>query len=272
MSARMNYILIPIDYVRELKRTGNRAKARAFTEYYDDLESEEVNSFGFYAKSWDISKTQVQAWVKDFKTEIERYFSFWYIKNQQHYSSVQKQTDRLQTDHRPMHTFEMPIPSGLKKTDRPIADRPPTEEFNINNNNSGRVNFYDKDFEDLYLRAKLCYKFAGYKEEAYNEYMLNHQHIKHADIAYAYMIHVNDPQCKGRIYNLTNFMHHQVYIAYLIPRIQVIKDGVTLEGWYDKDKSILTTDNEAWELTQDRFREKVAKGEIIILPQMKAAV
>jgi len=268
----MNYILIPIDYVRELKSVGNRAKARAFVEYYDDYETSDVNSFGFYAKSWGISKTQVQAWIKEFKGEIERYFSYWLIKNSQHYSSVQKQTDRQPTEYRPMNTPKTPIVSGLEKSDRPMTDRAPTEAFNINNNKSGRVNFYDKDFEDLYIRAKYSYKFAGYKDEAYEEYMSSHQHIAHTDMAFAYMLHVNDPQCKGRIYNLANFMRHQIYIAYLIPRIQVIKDGVTLEGWYDKDKNILTTDKEEWKLTQDRFRDKVAKGEIVILPQMKAAV
>lgn len=101
MNVRIGYISIPIDYVRELKGRGQRDKARAFMEYFDDVETNDVNSFSFYAKSWNISKTQVQAWVKEFKYEIERYFSYWLIKNSQHYTSVQKSTDRLPTDHRP---------------------------------------------------------------------------------------------------------------------------------------------------------------------------
>lgn len=271
-SVRMGYMNIPIDYVRELKSVGNRAKARAFFEYYDDYEISAVNSFGFYANSWGISKTQVQAWIKEFKSEIERYFSYWLIKNSQHYSSVQKATDRLATDHRPIDTLKTTIESGLEKSDRPTTDRPPTEVFNINNNTNGRVNFYDKDFEDLYLRAKYSYKFAGNKEDAYVEYITNHTHINHGDMAFAYMLHVNDPQCKGRFYNLANFMKNQIYIAYLIPRIQVFKDGQIIEGWYDKEAQRLETDNGGWVLTTERFREKVTKGEIIILNKMKAAV
>lgn len=272
MNVRLGYINVPIDYVRELKNKGQRDKARAFLEYFDDMDTSSVNAFSFYAKSWGISKTQTQTWVKDFKHEIERFYSYWVIKNSHHYSSVQKSTDRLQTDNRPNDTLKTSTVSDFEKNNRPTTDRPPTQVFNINNNTNGRVNFYDKDFEDLYLRAKYSYKFAGNKEDAYAEYTTNHTHINHGDMAFAYMLHVNDPQCKGRFYNLANFMKNQIYIAYLIPRIQVLKDGQIIEGWYDKEAQRLETDNGGWVLTADRFREKVTKGEIIILNKMKAAV
>lgn len=274
MSVRMNYIMLPIDYIRELKSTGNRAKARSFMEYYDDYEVKEINSFGFYAKSWGISKTQVQAWIKEFKNEIERFFSYWLIKNSQHYSSIQKQTDRLPTTNRPIDTEQMPIQSSFKKTDRPTTDRPPTEAFNLNNGDNARVNFYDKDFEDLYIRARRFNKFTGNKEDAYNEYINYHTHISHGDMAYAYMIHINDPKCNGKVFNLTNFMKNNVYVSYLNPRIQVLtEDGKMIEGWYNQSlNSVTPNQGKPWELTKERFTELVTKGNIVILNKMKAAV
>ena len=272
-NVRMGYISVPIDYIRELKNSGKRDKARAFMEYFDDMNTNSINAFSFYAHSWGISKTQTQTWIREFKNEIERFFSFWLIKNSRHFSSVQNSTDRQPTDHRPIDTLKTPITSTLQKNHRPMTDRPPTEAFNLNNNNnSARVNFYDPEFEDLYLRAKHSYKFAGNKEDAYEEYITNHIHISHTDMAYAYMMHVNDPQCKGKFYNLANFMKNQIYIAYLLPRIRVMKDGKMLGGWYDKDNERLETEDGGWKLTKERFREKVTKGEIVILPQMKAAV
>lgn len=272
MSARMNYITIPIDYVRELKNLGKRDKARAFMEYFDDMDVQAVNSFSFYAQSWNVSKSTAHEWIKEFKHEIERFFSYWLIKNSQHYSSVQKSTERLPNDSRTIDTLKSPIESSFKKSSRTLTERLPNEVFNLNNRDNARVNFYDKAFEDMYLRARRFNKFAGNKEEAYKEYMNNHTHISHSDMAHAYMTYINDPKANGKIFNLTNFMKNNVYVSYLNPRLQVLKDGKMLEGWYDQSKSTLTTDNETLILTKERFIEMVTKGEIIILNKMKAAV
>ena len=51
-----------------------------------------------------------------------------------------------------------------------------------------------------------------------------------------------------------------------------MKDYQLIEGWYNKDEERLETDKGGWKLTKERFTEKVTKGEIIILPQMKAAI
>ena len=272
MNVRIGYISIPIDYVRELKGRGQRDKARAFMEYFDDVETNDVNSFSFYAKSWNISKTQVQAWVKEFKYEIERYFSYWLIKNSQHYTSVQKSTDRRPTDNRPIDTLKSPMVSSVQKNDRPTTDRQPTEALNLNNGDNARVNFYDKHFEDLFLRARVSNKLIGNKQEAYEEYMSKHQHIRHNDMAHAYMTYVHDPINNGKVYNLANFMKNFVYMSYLNPRLRILKDGEMMEGWYDKDKESFITDSGMFQLTKQRFTELLTKGEIMILQQMKAAV
>ncbi len=100
INTRMGYINIPIDYVRSLKNEGKRGKARAFVEYFDDMDTQAINSFSFYAKSWDVSKSTAHDWIKEFKYEIERFFSYWLIKNSDHYSSVQKSAERQPNDNR----------------------------------------------------------------------------------------------------------------------------------------------------------------------------
>ncbi|WP_442765863.1 hypothetical protein [Sulfurospirillum cavolei] len=274
-SVRMGYINIPIDYIRELKNSAQRAKARAFMEYFDDMDSGSVNAFSFYAQSWGISKTQVQTWIKDFRNEIDRFFSYWALKNSAHYNSVQKTTDRRPTDDRPTNTSKTPIESSFIKNDRPTTDRRPTEAFNLNDDDSarGRVDFFDPKFEDLYFRARLCNKKAGNKKDAYEEYTEHHTHISHSDMAYAYMVYANDPQTNGKVFNLVNFLKNQVYLSYLTPRIRVLKNGNIIEGWYDKEKNLLTTEDKTeWILKPDRFSELVAKGDITILQKMRAAV
>lgn len=275
MNLRMGYINIPIDYIRELKNSAKRDKARAFMEYFDDMDSNSVNAFSFYAKGWNVSKSTAHDWIKEFKYEIEKFYAHWMIKNSHHYSSAKNLTERQQNDNRTNECFKTPIQSAQNEISRTIEERQPNEAFNIYgvDYTRKRVNFFDAKFEDLFMRARICNKKVGSKEEAYYEYMSNHQHVNHNDIAYAYMVYANDPQINGKVFNLVNFLKNQVYMSYLMPRIRVFKDGEVFEGWYEKDKNLLTTDsNGYWEVTPERFNELVAKGEISILPKMKAAV
>jgi len=268
MNVRMGYINIPIDYVRELKNKNQRAKARAFVEYFDDMDREDINSFSFYAKAWGISKTQTQVWIKEFKYEIERFFSYWLIKNSHYYNSVKKSTDRKPTDDRPIDIKQTSNTTSFEKTNRPRADREPTEVFNINNNNIER---FDKNFEDMFFRCRFSYKYVGNKKEAFNEYQ-NHQNVSCNDMAYAYMLHVNDPQINGKVYNLTNFMKNQAYLNYLQPKIQIQKEDKVIVGFYDQNKGTVTTDdNVQYSITKEKFAMMVANGEIIITKSMKVA-
>jgi len=87
-------VFIPSDYYRELKFKNKRAKARAFIEYYDDMDLGEHNSVRFYAKSWGISVSTAFGWIDDFKTQIDKYYATRVLKNEQHYSSAKNQIER----------------------------------------------------------------------------------------------------------------------------------------------------------------------------------
>ena len=244
MSARMNYKTYPTDYVQQLKRERSirgRKKARAFMEYWDDMEHGDHNSERFYANSWDTSNRTAHIWIKEFMQEIDLFLSHWTIRNKQHYSYAQKQ-----------------------------SKQEVSKVFNINNNKS-KAQFFDKNFEDMYLRCRYSNKYTGNKESAYLEYQ-NHLHVTHNDMAYAYMIHSNDPQTNGKTYNLTNFMKNQAYLNYLNPQIEINKDGEKIIGYYNQSKGTVNTDdNLQYTITKEKFASMVASGEITITSKMKVA-
>lgn len=84
------YIMMPTGYIEELQQSGNRAKSRAFMEYFIDMHNESVNSIRFYKESWGVSVGTVHNWIKDFSIEIEKFFTYWNLKNNSHYSSIKK--------------------------------------------------------------------------------------------------------------------------------------------------------------------------------------
>ena len=69
---RMNYRVYRADYVNKLKRIdNNRKKAMAFMDYTDDVDMGNVNSIGFYADAWYVSKRTAWKWIKEFKENME---------------------------------------------------------------------------------------------------------------------------------------------------------------------------------------------------------
>lgn len=83
MGLAIHYFRAPTDYTDKLKRDGNRAKARAFWEYCDDVNSEMNNSERFYAQSWGVGKGTVWRWLKEFKHEYDRFKAAWELTNSQ---------------------------------------------------------------------------------------------------------------------------------------------------------------------------------------------
>jgi len=61
-----SFTMMPVGYINKLNSAGNRKKARCFMEYHNDIEQVIFNSYGFYAKSWEVSKATAYAWVDEF--------------------------------------------------------------------------------------------------------------------------------------------------------------------------------------------------------------
>jgi len=264
----MNYILMPVDYVRELNDKAQRKKASAFMEYFNDMDLDDINAIRFYAKSWEVSHTTVLRWIDEFKLEINRFFSLWQLKNNAYNSSVKKTMFQEYSNDVLNNKQQSTSTSNFKNIDVPEELHECSKVFNINNNKHKR---FDKSFEDLYGKCRFSNKYTGNKQRAYDEYQY-HLHVSHNDMAYAYMIHSNDPQTKGKTYNLENFMKQQAYLNYLNPQIKIKKDGEFIVGYYNQEKGKVTTDdNVVYGLSKDRFTQLIAIGDITITSKMKVA-
>lgn len=152
--ARMSYRSYPTDYIQSLKQERGlrgRKKARAFMEYFDDMEHGEHNSETFYAKSWEVSRSTAHEWIKEFYNEIELFFNHWTLKNTTHYTYAKKSTEQ-QPSKTSTHEAQ-----NLGVCKNP-AEQQPREVFNINNNNNKGVSFFDAAFEDMYRICRMFHK------------------------------------------------------------------------------------------------------------------
>ena len=97
MKPRQHGVYVPSDYYRELKfKKNNRPKARAFMEYYDDIDLGEHNSVRFYATSWGIAVGTAHGWIDDFKTEIDKYYATRQLRSDGHYSYAKNENERTE--------------------------------------------------------------------------------------------------------------------------------------------------------------------------------
>ncbi|WP_041963027.1 hypothetical protein [Sulfurospirillum cavolei] len=266
MNDEMNYLFIPTFYAISLQKHGQRAKARAFFEYFLDLRTKHENALSFYARSWDVGKTTAHRWVEEFRNEIDKFHELWNTHNDK------KMAERFYFHSGTIDTSETSNFRGLEKNGGTTEFLSRNQELILNDDDNAhtRENDYDESFEKLFMMAMRHYKFAGNKQEAYAEYKRHYPHIQPKDMAYAYKLHVKDPLNRGKIYNLANFMHNDVHASYLNPYLKIQLDGQTFEGWYDKDTGIFTTDDHQYVLTKDRFYELMKRCQIELLNQMRA--
>lgn len=93
MSERPNSIFVPIDYVRELRASGQIDKADAFLTYFADMYDDEWYGFPFYAKRWHVDTQTAQQWINEFSNQIFVYFSSCQAVNDSHCHAVNAKGD-----------------------------------------------------------------------------------------------------------------------------------------------------------------------------------
>lgn len=169
LTVRKHYMMMPINYIEQLQRTGKRDKARAFMEYFYDMHDERINSLRFYAISWDVSKSTVENWIKDFKIEIDNFFSYWTIHNQSHHKNTLKNdgqkvdTLKKKTGHHKVNqstiisdVLKVGLDTSKRETGHPIDKEANKNIYNINvdskesTSNKKIRNEYSKEFEILW--------------------------------------------------------------------------------------------------------------------------
>jgi hypothetical protein len=260
---RLNYKAYPTDYVAELKRSGNRKKAMAFLDYWDDLEAGVCNAIGFYAKMWCVSKSTAHAWIRNFNKEIEKFLSIWRLRNQQHKKYAENSAERLPNGKQTKSASETTEKSTLQKDPRTAAERLPNHIYNIyDDDNIGQTHHLtDKDFNELFFVYRMNYKYAGKKDEAFREYLKARKRIDPKTLVKAAIAYLHDDNVQKK-YNLTNFLKNEVYLSYLPNRFEVLIDGEWEAGEYDEDRELFVTDKSEYVLTKARLAELYKEGRL----------
>lgn len=272
MSARMNYIMLPVDYVRGLRTSvRGRVKARAFMEYFDDLELGDHHSVQFYATSWDVSKSTAHDWLKDFRHETDRFLNYWILKNEQHYSYAKNQTERTErqqpnepngNEPQNIGVFELP-------TER-IEQQQPNEVFNSNDVVAREDNYLtDMEFSDLCFIYSMNGGNVGKKMEVYEVY--KSVNVDPDSLKMASMEYLHSDVFKGH-YNLKNFLSNDTYLKHMPKRVSINYDGRWVDMDYHSDTGELIADNGAkGMLTAKAMMQKYKDGSLKFIKRVGRA-
>ncbi len=280
------YMTMPKEYAIQLQNEDKREKARAFMEYCLDLDNGVSNSISFYAKSWNLSKSNAHKWTKDFKDAIEKHHQYWMEKNTQNFNNIHqnsaKTAERLQNDSRtilsPTTTENTEFGEEVQNDSRTIA------ELSINNkqyNNNKSTQNQEPEQEQLSchldinffryfseLRLSTSKKYLGKKETAYQEYLKVKEMFDIEVIAYAYKRYFN-PEDKKTV-GLAKFIKEELYLSYLPKNISVKIQGSFVDGTF-KDEVFEAVTGAKYKLNYARYLEKIAKKELVFLTDMEVA-
>lgn len=264
----IHYKNYPTDYIDSLQNKGKRLKARCFWEYYNDVQNKEVNSFGFYAKSWGVdkpmSKGTVHKWIGEFKDEIQRFYDSHLLLNNEHYISVKKQSERQVNDERTNEQPQTTTTPTFDKTDETVSERQVNKALNINNNNKTARGLYD----GFYFLYRQFNKYAGNKLEALDSFM-NVDDVDHKRLSVASMFYLKDESVNKKV-GVKKFLDNKIYLNYLEMHLKVFVNGGWLNGVYDTDNEVFISDGKEFKLTAIKLAEKFNKNEIKFLKEVAA--
>lgn len=227
---RMNYVLCPTDYIQSLKQNGNRKKARCFQEYFTDMDYQEHNSYGFYAKSWEVSKSTAHTWIDEFKYEIGLFADHWHLKNQQHYSYAKNIAERLPNDCRTKIQPIAPTNTEVETNEKTTAERQPNKALNNINNNKTHVT--DKDFIDLYFVYSRNTKYVGKKPDAYQAFANCDVDVNLLKLSCMKYLH---DSAVDRPVGIKKFLENELYLPYLPTYMRVKSNEQWYEGEYNRE-------------------------------------
>jgi len=233
---RNNYKTYPTDYINELKQKGKRKKARAFFEYWSDMEDGEHNSVRFYAKSWDVSVSTAHAWIDEFNYEIDLFLDGWQIRNRQHYTYAKNRTER---EPNTSNTCEAQN-TGVCESG---AEHQPNKDFNIYDDDIGGYRVMeDREFDDLYFIYRMNTKHAGRRDDAYREWKRVGKDIEYEQMKLAIMFYLHDQEISKR-FNFANFIKNRVYLNYLPKRMRIKISEEWRVGVYDDKRRVFRSDD-----------------------------
>ena len=264
MKLRTHTIPLPTDYVSELRNSAQRKKSRCFIEYFYDMEVGEHNSYGFYAKSWDVGKATAHRWVKDFNEALEIFDAARELKRQIHYKKAVDNVDVslcLESNgtngtiitERLEHNQE-PIISSVQETNGTNGTNGVEQSFININNKENETPFLDKDFLRFINEIKLSIKNVGNTNLIYKSYSKVQHQLDLKTLSKIYRLYSQETKESNKV-GLSKFLDDYMFLSYVKPVIKINLESEIIEGIYDKEKEILNTNDKNLQLTYDRYSE-----------------
>lgn len=264
MKLRTHTIPLPTDYVSELRNSAQRKKSRCFIEYFYDMEVGEHNSYGFYAKSWDVGKATAHRWVKDFNEALEIFDAARELKRQIHYKKAVDNVDvslclksngtngTIITE-RLEHNQE-PIISSVQETNGTNGTNGVEQSFISINNKENETPFLNKDFLRFINEIKLSIKNVGNTNLIYKSYSKVQHQLDLKTLSKIYRLYSQETKESNKV-GLSKFLDDYMFLSYVKPVIKINLESEIIEGIYDKEKEILNTNDKNLQLTYDRYSE-----------------
>ena len=277
MKLRTHTVALPTDYVSEQRNKGKRKKSRCFIEYFYDIEVGEHNSYSFYAKSWEVSKSTAFEWVKEFNEALEIFDAARELKRITHYKKAIKKhikrdggelchkfnrTNRTTTTERLEHQQE-PYLSVLQENSRTIGTLETERSFNIINNNK-EDSFLDKEFYQFISEIKMSIKNVGNIDDIYKSYLKVKDLLDLVTLSKIYREYSNETKSERKV-GLAKFLDDLIYLSYCNPYIELENDGSILAGVWDKEKEIFITKDKNYGLSSSRYSELNNENKIKVI-------
>ncbi len=265
-----HYINTPDDYIDELCMKGKREKARCFFEYHRDMIRGEINSFSFYAKSWSKNKGSVSRWIQEFKHQIELHYTYFELKNKQHYTNVK---NAMQPQCNPNATIKQatkPNNTASKNgTETPMQPQC-NQVSNITTTQAtppkNQIDIQDVEYYRLQSELRLCNgKYVGKNEDIYEAYLTIKDLIDTKVLLNAYKKYVNKG-LENKTVGFKKFIKESYYLPYLPTTLIVNSENNHFKGVYSlKDEILILEDGKRVSFTHSKYIEKLHNREITFL-------
>ena len=256
----IHYKNYPTDYIDRLQGQGKRHKARCFWEYQNDVQNKDVNSFGFYAKSWGgdvpMSKGTVHKWIGEFRDEISKFYDTMALLNMQHYSSVKKQSERGVNGVETKSTPKSPEKREFESVEETASERQVNKALNIYDDDMRAI----REFDSFFFIYRQFNKYAGSKENAKQSF-LDITDIEHRKISYATIFYLKDESVEKKV-GAKRFLDDKVYLSYISMEMSVLVDGAWLHGVYSATDEVLMVGEMKYKFLHTKLVEKMERGEV----------
>ena len=270
---RMNYINMnmPTDYIEELLRQGvdGGIKANAFMRYFFDKEiGTHKNSLRFYAETWNVSKSTVGRWIKEFRDEIEKFDAYWYLqnqnKNQTQYNNTKKRVGQM--GHLAWDTLTPSNSQDLGKCTNDVEhlEHVPWDKYLNSIEEEEGIDFF-KELELIFSTYANYSNRLGEEAHRIAAYRQIRTLVELEDLLKAINKYFNDGTIQN-FYSLPKFLKNRIFLVYIDRRIKVRSGDSWLFGRYvASSKTIEYDDGRRQRVADDVFVSWLSRGDIVYL-------